>query len=84
MHTIGDEIIDHLAQIGEKSLNHNLYHPPEIEVLAALQEIGIECANRKLENLCLEILIRIKFFGIEALSNFESVIDLKRKKENNH
>lgn len=81
MFSVGGEIIDHLAQIGEKSLNHQLVHPPDIEVLTALQEIGAECANRKLENLCLEILIRTEFLGIEALNIFESTADLERKKE---
>lgn len=81
MHPVGGEIIDQLAQIGEKSLNHKLDHPPDIEVLSALQEIGTGCANKKLENLCFETLIRIEFLGIQALNSFESAADLERKKE---
>jgi hypothetical protein len=81
IYAVGSEIIDHLAQIGEKSLNHNLDHPPDIEVLKALQEIGSECADKKLENLCFETLIRTQFLGIQALSNFESLADSERKKE---
>ena len=81
MHPVSREIIEYLGQIGEISFNYNLDHPPDIEVLTALQEIGTECANRKLENLCLEILIRTEFLGIEALNTFESASDLKRKKE---
>jgi hypothetical protein len=81
MHPVIREIIEYLAQIGDISLSHKLDHPPDIEVLNALQEIGAECANRKLENLCLEILIRTEFLGIEALNSFESTADLERKKE---
>jgi len=81
MHPVIREIIEYLAQIGDISLSYNLDHPPDIEVLTALQEIGSECANRKLENLCLEILIRTKFLGIEALNSIESAGVPERKKE---
>jgi hypothetical protein len=81
MHPISREIIEYLGQIGEISLNYNLDHPPDIEVLTALQEIGTECANKKLENLCFETLIRTEFLGIEALNSFESTADLERKEE---
>jgi hypothetical protein len=81
MHPVIREIIEYLGQIGETSLNHQLDHPPDIEVLNALQEIGTECANKKLENLCLEILIRTEFLGVEALTSFESAADVERKKE---
>ena len=81
MHPVIKEIIEYLGQIGETSLNHQLDHPPDIEVLNALQEIGTECSNRKLENFCIEILIRTEFLAIEALNSFESAADVERKKE---
>jgi uncharacterized protein YihD (DUF1040 family) len=81
IHPVGNEIIDHLAQIGEKSLNHQLDHPPDLEVLTALQDIGTECANKKLENLCFETLIRTEFLGIQALNSVESAAEPGRKKE---
>ncbi len=81
MHYVSGEIISYLAQIGEMSLSHNLDHPPDIEVLTALQEIGTECANKKLENLCFETLIRTEFLGIQALNSFESAAETGRKKE---
>ncbi|NIM17367.1 MAG: hypothetical protein GTO45_35625 [Candidatus Aminicenantes bacterium] len=81
MHSIGSDIIDSLEQIGNKSLGGNLDHPPTMEVLRALQEIGEECARRKLENLCLEALIKIEWLGVEAQDKSESVSDLKRKED---
>jgi hypothetical protein len=81
MHPVIREIIEYLAQIGEISLGYNLDHPPDIEVLTAFQEIGSECANRKLENLCLEILIRTEFLGIQALNSFDSAPEPEKKKE---
>ena len=81
LHPVCGEIIDHLAQIGEKSLQNNLDHPPDIEVLTALQEIGTECANKKLENLCFETLIRTEFLGIQALNSFDSAPEPEKKKE---
>lgn len=81
MHPVIREIIEYLGQIGETSLNHQLDHPPDIEVLNALQEIGSECANRKLENICFETLIRTEFLAIQALNSYESDADVERKKE---
>lgn len=81
MHPLGSEIIDNIGQVGELSLNCNLDHPPDIEVLTALQEIGAESAKRRLENLCLEALIRIEFLGVEAQDEFQFMIDSERKEE---
>lgn len=78
---IGSEIIDSLAQIGDMSLSHHLDHPPAIEIVTALQEIGTEYANRRLENFCLEILIKIEFFGIGVLNDIDSCTDSHREKE---
>jgi hypothetical protein len=78
---VGSEIIDSLAQIGDMSLSRHLDHPPAIEIVTALQEIGTEYANRRLENLCLEILIKIEFFGIGVLNDIDSCTDSDREKE---
>jgi len=81
MHSSGREIIGHLGQIGEISLKKNFEVPPEIQVLSSLQEIGIICAEKKMENLCIETFIRIESLGRESAVLIEANVDLERKKE---
>lgn len=81
MPSAGREIIGSLGQIGEMSLNKNLDIPPEIQVLSSLQEIGIMCAAKKLENLCIETLVRIDSLGRESAVLIEPDADSKRKEE---
>lgn len=81
MHYASREIITYLGQIGETSLKRNLDVPPEIQVLSSLQEIGIMCAAKKLENLCIETLIRIEGLGRESAVLIEPDADSKRKEE---
>jgi hypothetical protein len=82
MSAVGGEIINNLARIGELSLSRQLDHPPVLEVLTALQEIGSSCAEREWENLCLETLIRIQLLAVEALNGAEFITDSALRIEN--
>jgi hypothetical protein len=58
MQTVSSEIIENLGQLAESPLNERLEQPPDIEALRSLQKIGIECADRKMETLCIDCLLR--------------------------
>jgi hypothetical protein len=81
MHSVVSEIINYLGQIGEMSLEKNSDIPADIQVLSSLQEIGILCAEKKLETLCIEALRRILTLGSESAMLMESNTDSERKKE---
>lgn len=56
-----DEVLDSLGKIGELSLTkEKLIHPPIGTVLFGLQNIGIECAKKRLGSSCLNALNRIE------------------------
>jgi AAA+ ATPase superfamily predicted ATPase len=59
------EVIDHLGQIAEYSLNLErqglpLYHPPDIQIINSLQELGVICAEKRMENPCVVCLVRLQ------------------------
>lgn len=85
MHSVTTDLIGFLGQIGDASINlesdKNLIHPPDIEVLISLQEIGIKSANRKLEALCMETLIKIHSIADLAKERIKSLEDPAEKKD---
>ena len=63
---ITENTVDIISNFGREAVKRQLISSPIIEAIVSLQDIGIQSATMKYENLSIEILSRLQLIAIEA------------------